>query len=282
METTDLDNDGRPVVALPPQKSWAQTLQRAYFRYVLVPFMAPFFIAFKTIRDPKFRNDVFHIYGIVEGSVRIQNQPYYQQPDLIAKLWQQPSSQQYIQNKALEYQNSEGYCGRATLRCILKSLGVPASMIPPTKRAETKPEKWCDDIQQLVQDSEDQVLLGTEIVRGDVPYAEFLRTLERLEASPDTTRIALNYLRPALFGFTWPKFFVTNLILGLFGGHFSPVVGIVRENQPKDNPLIGVFDVNHSYKGAYLVPAQTLHTAVKARDVTNSKSRALVVVTKKK
>lgn len=282
-EAHRLDSDGRPIVAAPAASSLPlrSRCQRFYFRYIIIPILAPFMLVYKSIKDDKFRRDFLSIYKAVNEAPRIQHQPYYQPRDLIAKLWKLPSAQHYVRNRALEYQNSEGYCGRATLRVILQSFGgavLPSHLVPPVQRGETKPEKWCEDVQQLVQDSEDQVRMETDIVRGDVPYTEFLRTLERIETSPND-RVALNYLRPVLFGFAWPKYFITNFILGVFGGHFSPVVGIIRENQPKDNPLIGVFDVNHKYNGAYFVPAQTLHESVKAKDLGNSKSRALVVVT---
>ena len=71
-----------------------------------------------------------------------------------------------------------------------------------------------------------------------------------------TSRVAINYLRPALFGFKRPKWLPFHFIIGLFGGHFSPVIGVLDNDDDKDNPLVGIFDVNHTYGGAYLVPAK--------------------------
>ena len=46
-----------------------------------------------------------------------------------------------------------------------------------------------------------------------------------------------------------------------------------------DNPLIAVFDVNHKYGGAYLVPARRLYESIKAPDVMTGESRGMVVLT---
>mmetsp|Transcript_47985 Transcript_47985/g.54377 ORF Transcript_47985/g.54377 Transcript_47985/m.54377 type:complete len:143 (+) Transcript_47985:83-511(+) len=46
----------------------------------------------------------------------------------------------------------------------------------------------------------------------------------------------------------------------------------------KDNILVGVFDVNHTYGGAYLVPARRLYESVKAMDISVSKPRATIIL----
>ena len=65
------------------------------------------------------------------------------------------------------------------------------------------------------------------------------------------------------------------------GGHFSPIIGMhegyVNTGEECMIP-VAVFDVNHAYGGAYLVPARMLYESVIATDVSAQKSRALVVV----
>merc|ERR1712224_1008121 len=94
-----------------------------------------------------------------------------------------------------------------------------------------------------------------------------------------SSRVAINYLRPALFGFKRPKWLPFHFIVGLFGGHFSPVIGVLDNDDDKDNPLVGIFDVNHTYGGAYLVPAKLLYKSVNAVDIATETSRAVIVVT---
>ena len=125
----------------------------------------------------------------------------------------------------------------------------------------------------------------------DFSYARFLKTLRdsfKDDADDDQQhcrRVAINYLRPVLFGFKPPKWVPCHLILGLLGGHFSPLLGLLDNPQDMnnakkgDNPLVGVFDVNHAYGGAYLIPAKLLYQAVKAKDISTGKSRAIIVVT---
>jgi len=98
----------------------------------------------------------------------------------------------------VEYQIQEGYCGSATQRCILKSLGCSSVIIPQQKRGESKPDIWCEHICQIGQQLKMEVT--TKIVRGDVTYEEFLSTLKRgLESK--NCRIGCNFLRSALTGF---------------------------------------------------------------------------------
>jgi len=171
--------------------------------------------------------------------------------------------------------------------------------------------------------------LHVEIVAGDVSYADFLSALRRGLLQQDNNnygnddnnnnkkcysrRVAVNYLRPALVGFKAPRWVPMNLALGIAGGHFSPVIGILEDHEDddaststslsssssslssntnthtnrtkqrasapdKDNILVGVFDVNHTYGGAYLVPARRLYESVKAMDISVSKPRATIIL----
>ena len=78
----------------------------------------------------------------------ISNERYYQDTTLLKKLWTLSSAQVYIDN--VEYQVKEGYCGSATMLCILRSFGLSSDMLPTQKQGETKPEKWCTHITQII------------------------------------------------------------------------------------------------------------------------------------
>ena len=78
-------------------------------------------------------------------------------------------------------------------------------------------------------------------------------------------------IRSPLFGFKKPAFFPYNFLLGLFGGHFSPIVGyMVKED------LVAVFDVNHEY-GVYLLSSRRLYDSVNTFDFTSKQTRGLVL-----
>ena len=93
-------------------------------------------------------------------------------------------------------------------------------------------------------------------------------------------RIAVNYLRTALIGFRSMSLIPVNYVLSLMCGHFSPIIGMHEGDVNKgEECMIAVFDVNHAYGGAYLVPARMLYESVRATDLSTQKSRALVVLT---
>lgn len=144
--------------------------------------------------------------------------------------------------------------------------------------------------------SSDEIELSTKIVRGnEVSYEEFLTTLREGLANPNV-RIGCNFLRSALTGFV--SYYPTSFIIGLMGGHFSPILGIIENgsedgkegeekkteeggNNENGNPFVAIFDTNHKYGGAYLVPARRLYQAVKTVDLGSKKHRAIISVEKK-
>ena len=234
-------------------------------------------ITVKTLKD---------LYKTVSEAHRapIASLPQYQDKMLLEKVWKQPSATPYISRNALEYQQREGYCGRSTLRNILKSFpAFPSELIPEASGGASDPEKWSKVITDIANTPDCKIPpIETKIVWGDLPFEEFVDTI-RKALSDESCRLAVNYLRPALVGFK-SKWIPVHLVLGLLGGHFSPIVGILENHSShgygsnNSDPMIAVFDVNHSYGGAYLVPASRLYESVKAQDLTTCKSRALVVL----
>ena len=134
-----------------------------------------------------------------------------------------------------------------------------------------------------VANSIDSLSLKTQIVRGDVPYREFV-TIIRKTLSNHNSRIAVNYLRGPLFGFQKPKWIPIHTMIGILGGHFSPIVGILERDDEKkgDDPLVAIFDVNASYGGTYLVPATVLYESIRAMDFFSKQRRALIVTERTK
>ncbi|KAL7461475.1 hypothetical protein ACHAXS_001896, partial [Conticribra weissflogii] len=224
---------------------------------------------------------------------------YFQNKELLDILWSKvPSAKCYVDDAAgeprLEYQLSEGYCGSATQRCILRSFGLSPDSIPAQKNGESKPDRWCEHIRKMAKEATDgKMELETTIVGGDVEYEKFLEILRETTERHEKCRIAANFLRPALTGFSGFRFLPMNFILGLLGGHFSPVLGlieretldqmdsIIKEKIEGDNPLVAIWDTNHKYGGAYFVPARRLYQSVHALDLSSNKNRALIVAEKK-
>lgn len=197
----------------------------------------------------------------------------------------------------------------------------PAHWIPEQKRGDSDPERFCRHIEELpelataVQGEEKEegeerqqggsrkanrenagnsVVIRTRTFRPsadegeeDASYEKFLSFISNGLKDDKRSRVVINYLRPALFGFPKPWWVPFHFLLGIFAGHFSPVIGLVdngtdSSDTPKqrqwESPLIAIFDVNHKYGGTYLVPARRLFQAVKAKDVVTRRSRAVIVV----
>mmetsp|Transcript_27830 Transcript_27830/g.52446 ORF Transcript_27830/g.52446 Transcript_27830/m.52446 type:complete len:292 (+) Transcript_27830:74-949(+) len=289
-----MDNRGQIVVVHPPHQPNA--LGKALLFHGLVPILVPFFFAYKLITDKPFRASFptapMSIYSLVSAATirSIRNQWYFQNAALLQKLWKLPSARAYIGN--LEYQKKVGFCGPATQRCILRSFSMCPDTLPPQKYGDGKPETWCEHITHIAREhsrDDEKVELSTKIVRGDVGYDEFLLTLRDGMANANV-RIACNYLRSALFGFEKIRYIPANLIIGMCGGHFSPILGIIENdyegvggNKIEDNnPLVAIFDTNHNYNGVYFVPARRLHEAVRSFDFANRSPRTLLLVEKNK
>jgi hypothetical protein len=273
----DLDPiNGLPILPPVPKRTFLDKATAFSIRNLLFPVIGPVFLgSFWLANKNNCRQSILATFQVVHG-IGYQNNRIeeYQSIELLAKMWQTSSAQHYVQNAALLWQKQEGYCGRATLRCILKSFGCRTDELPPEMRGESKPEKFASHITELAPK---RLNITTEIVSGSVDFATFVTTLRKV--NDVNCRIAINYLRSALFGFAFPWYLPINFIIGLFGGHFSPVVGVLEQVDHPDDPLVAVFDVNHKYHGAYLVPASRLYQSVAAVDVTSGQHRAVIVVT---
>jgi hypothetical protein len=232
----------------------------------------------------------------------------YQDPQLLSRVYQLPSAQPYLQRGALEWQPREGFCSGTTVRCILKSFSsIPTPLVPSVMTSSGGPrtaEDVCKAFETIGREetlgNNNNIHLETHLLRPDdqtLSYESFLKELQANLQDPNT-RVAINYLRSALFGWSLPWYWwpvaPVSLILGLFGGHFSFILGILPppslsssnntkndNNDDDDEPLVAIFDVNHKYGGTYLVPAKRLYHAVKAQDATTKLSRALICVTDK-
>jgi hypothetical protein len=291
-----VDADGIPILPLPQQESSImRQLLLKFFMYILFPIFVPL-IVFRAAKKNSIAATVStlkDLYKTVSDAHKapIKSLAQFQNKILLGKVWKQPSAAPYISRNALEYQKREGYCGRSTLRNILKSFPTfPPELIPEPCSGASDPTKWSKVIHDIAHEHHRKMpSIETNIVPGDLPYEEFLDTI-RTALSDESCRIAVNYLRPALVGFKTPKWIPIHFLFGLLGGHFSPIVGIWEDrdshgygststcSNSNSDPMIAVFDVNHSYGGAYLVPARRLYESVKAHDLMTGKSRALVVL----
>jgi len=295
--STMMDNRGQLTVASPPNQPMPLTIKLLF--YGVLPIAVPIIVSYKMLTDKSYRLTTTTLFSLVNDATKksCAEEWYFQDVGLLQKLWSQASAAAYIQKSAdnntplLEYQVREGYCGSATQRCILKSLGYPSNSIPDQKGGESKPELWCEHVKQIAKESShlddnEGTQIETTIVRGsDVTYDEFLSKLRQGLDNPNC-RICCNYLRSALTGFEltglW-KFHPLFFVVKLYGGHFSPILGMVEQDveEEKDNPFIAIFDTNHKYNGTYFVPCRRLYEAVSSIDVGSKKSRAIILVEKK-
>jgi hypothetical protein len=223
-------------------------------------------------------------------SMKVEN-PEYKDPELLKRVWDSKIGRMYryggdgsrSENKdnsegrgGAHYQVMEGYCGPATLWNILNSIAsFPRHSIPAQTRGPMNPSNWCKKLHGLMESESEcaAAIKGTDIVQGDVPYSIFLREIRK--SNDPRYRVAANFLRPALFSFV--NYLPGYILMGLLGGHFSPVLGVFDNGDNDDDPLIAMFDLNSAY-GLYMVPARRFYDAVQAPDLMTGKSRALVVV----
>ncbi|OQR90583.1 hypothetical protein ACHHYP_05392 [Achlya hypogyna] len=189
----------------------------------------------------------------------IKLDPVFKDMTRLQRVWISTVGQRYLQGP-LEYQRREGFCSSATLRNVLKSLN--ASALPPAKSGASTPTKYVAALDAHGHTT-------STIVYGSDGYDAFLAAIKH--ANSDQYRVAVNFLRSPLFGFASPMYAPFNFLLGIFGGHFSVVIGYLEEDD-----LVAVFDVNHSY-GPYLVESKRLFRAVNSFDRMTSKSRAVIV-----
>ncbi|KAL3794183.1 hypothetical protein HJC23_012890 [Cyclotella cryptica] len=279
-----LDSNHQLVVPTPTRPP--TTLFELFLFRVLFPTLGPLFLSYKCITDSFFRKTIGSVYTLVSSATSqpVSNEWYFQDKSLLSRLWTMESAKCYLNDQGepqLEYQLREGYCGSATQRCVLKSLGY--INVREQKGGESKPQLWCEHVTEMARESchgaKEEVVLDTTIVEGGVSYEEFVKAI-RDGLGNKNCRIACNFLRPALMGFAGWRIFPMNFLLGMMGGHFSPILGML-DVEEVDSPLVAIWDTNHKYNGAYFVPAKRLYDAVHAVDLSAHKHRALILVTKK-
>eukprot|EP00979_Chaetoceros_neogracilis_P007785 scaffold1674_cov284-Chaetoceros_neogracile.AAC.3 len=280
-----LDEYGIPIVQVPIVQS---TVKYRAAMFCLIHIVFPIVLPLVLVKAA-LKNSILHTLTTLKELCRIVTRthrgsvlslPQNKDKDLIGKLWKQPSAYHYIENDALEYQQMEGYCGRSTLRNILKSFpSFPKDLIPKPSGGATNPKKWSKVIHDLADERYCKMPpIKTKVISGDLCYEKFMKAIIDSLKDP-SCRIALNFLRPALVGFRSPIYIPAFFMLSLVSGHFSPILGMFEEDKEEGREcMIGVFDVNHKFGGAYLVPSRMLYESVKAQDLTTGRSRALVIL----
>ncbi|KAJ3275394.1 hypothetical protein HDV01_000686 [Terramyces sp. JEL0728] len=197
---------------------------------------------------------------IVKGSRKtIKKEPTYTDKLILDEIWEKPVGQMYIRSD-LEYQLMEGYCAPSTARNMIKSIGD--FELPELVRGAQTITKVVKTIDKHANGK-----TCTKIVYGSEGFTEFMK---HIRLSNDLNyRIGINFLRSPLFGFESPL--PSHVTMGLFGGHFSVVIGY---DQRRD--LVAIFDVNHTYC-TYLVDAKRLFSAVDTVDAFSNQPRGLIV-----
>ena len=185
---------------------------------------------------------------------------------IVNKMWGQPSAQVYLLANALEYQPREGFCSTTTLRCVLRTIpGIHPEKIPALCSGPATAVSYSNSI-----DASYPGHLRSTVIRGNEGYDLFLQTLRKAN-DPKKYRLSVNFLRPALFGPPSPTYLPSSCLLGLVGGHHSPVIAY---SDVTDTVL--VFDVNHNY-GSLVISSRELFEAVDTFDPLAGEHRGLVL-----
>jgi hypothetical protein len=198
-------------------------------------------------------------------TVSIKETSSFQDADLLSLIWSSPIGLCY--SNAVEFQEREGFCSSATQRSILKSIPnfKPQNVPEPKLRSAT--------LQVLATELEQggHGMIKTTIVYASEGYDAYLDVLRKV--NDVKYRVSINFLRSPLFGFKRPFWLPINLVSCFFGGHHSPLLGYLEEQN-----LVAVFDVNHNY-GAFLVDARRLYDAVATFPIVGSQGnpRGLVI-----
>ena len=227
--------------------------------------------------------DLYHTVNYADNHP-ISKHRAYQDIALLGQVYQLDSSQPYLQRSALEWQPREGFCAGTTVRCLIKSFPtIPIQHTPSVTAGSKTPEDVCkilDSVGGVHDNNGPKTHLQSRLFRlENVSYEAFLEELQTNLKDP-STRVAVNFLRPALFGWSLPWFLwpiaPISFFSGLYGGHFSFILGTIQSSNGET--LVAIFDVNHKYGGTYLVPADRLYHAIKTKDISTNLSRALIFV----
>ena len=253
----------RPLCVVPPDPHpLLQFAKLGLFSTLLLvfsPYLA--YIGFKK------KNNVLDVWAMSRRP-SVKNDPEYQEPSLIDSFWSTSVGRIYID--AVEYQLREGYCGPATLRCILKTL-IPLGKLKMEEIPDATSGPMTAKAFALKMDQSSRGQTSSSVVLGSEGYQTFKAAI-KLSNDPGH-RVAINFLRSPLFGSPGLVLLPANFMKVFFGGHFSVIVGF---DEKKD--LVAVFDVNHTYGGLYLINSKRLFESINTFDLQSGEERGLVVV----
>jgi len=249
-----------PDIAIPPAPPLFQSIAKLFIFNMLFLIGFPYF-CYLIITKWSVMYDILH-KAIQKSIIHTKD---YQSDELITEVWNLPVAQQY--RDAVEYQRREGYCCPTTQRCILKSIpSIKTEDLPIMKGGPASIDKYCSIVDKIGNGQ-----LSSTVIYGDDKYQSFIETLKKV--NDPKYRIAINFLRSSLFGMKSPLWLPSNLLLSIFGGHFSPIIGYLEKED-----LVAVFDVNHNY-GLFLVKSERLYDSISTFDLSSGKSRGIVITT---
>jgi hypothetical protein len=152
----------------------------------------------------------------------VANSPHYKDAAMSAKVWHSAVGRLYA--KAVEYQLMEGYCAPTTVRVVAKSIPFcDHSKLPPQVRGPSIPSKVIHDIDGIFEGK-----VKSSVIFGNEGYDVFLEAIKK--SNNPKYRVSANFLRSSLFGMKFSLSPMVILLLTLFAGHFSPVVGYDEAN----------------------------------------------------
>ena len=105
-----------------------------------------------------------------------------------------------------------------TIRIVLKSIPtISINDYPDLRKGPSVPSKVAHIIDSSGNKTKSRVVYGNE------GSGEFIKAI-RL-CNNEKYRVSVNFLRSSLFGIPGNYIFPHNWLLGLMGGHFSPIIG---------------------------------------------------------
>ena len=247
--------EGEPVLIKPPGiNAFMKNFVKPLIATIIVAVASPYLLYVLLFRR---RKEFLSTYNSIVGS-----EGRREDEDLAKRVWKSQGAQFYTSTGALEYQNREGFCSSATMRCVLKSFKNKSNDAYLFNLPEqvSKPQDCEEHIQTVMNnitstgnstgndktDNQDNEELSSHSLEMEIHrfsegddkenYERFLSLVRLLNHPSGEYRISINYLRSALLGvqFPWAELhkWPMKAILALFGGHFSPVIGFL---EPEDS-----------------------------------------------
>jgi len=197
----------------------------------------------------------------------VKKLPSYKDAALLAKASSMPVARLY---EPLLSQPQEGYCGQATLLNMVRSVPSRTGLFKLPGRPAPMEAAQVRDAVLALKAFDRALRIKSVTLLGPLSLAEFEEQVRDLNRP--SVRILANFLRAPLFFNDPDDQQRPNVLMRVFGGHWSPLGAYLPEED-----LVLLLDLNAQY-GKMLIPTRRLHEAVTTRQVYDGRWRGLVRV----